>query len=291
MIKSNLPFIFKLDIVSYVSDRTEILKDLTLQIEPNEKWFILGNNGSGKSTLLDILLGNLKASGNIQRNMPKKDKIGLMLDGYPFSNILKVKEIIKQYRLLYSITEEIDHSIYEILELDAIKNKQIGKLSTGEKKRVGLFMALFHFPELLILDEPMSGIDPNSQFKIHKLIFDLPRTVLIASHDWEAAKKFADKIFFIYKGKQLFSNGITVDTLLSNQYIPFREKLVIHEGEIEDFSKIYSMVDLYLKYDQQIMLFGFNEELISWLKENDIVYTRTQKSLNDVYYYLIKNES
>ncbi|MCY4779276.1 ABC transporter ATP-binding protein [Sphingobacterium sp. UT-1RO-CII-1] len=291
MIKSNLPFIFKLDLVSYISNRNEILKDISLQVGPNEKWFILGNNGSGKSTLLDVLLDNIKASGNIQNNMPKKDKIGLMLDGYPFSNILKVKEIIKQYRLLYSITEEVDHSIYEILELDRIKNKQIGKLSTGEKKRVGLFTALFHFPELLILDEPMSGIDPNSQFKIHKLIFDFPRTVLIASHDWEAAKKFADKVFFIYKGKQLFDNGISVNTLLSERYIPFKEKLVIQEGEIEDLSKVYSKVDLYLKYDQQIMLFGFDEELISWLNENDIIFTRTQKSLNDVYYYLIKNES
>ncbi|WP_156307292.1 ATP-binding cassette domain-containing protein [Sphingobacterium endophyticum] len=291
MIKNNFPFIFKLESVSYLSNRNEILKDITLQVDPNEKWFILGNNGSGKSTLLDVLLGNLKASGNIQRNLSNKDKIGLMLDGYPFSNILRVKEIIKLYRLLYSISEEKDRSIYEILELDGIKDKQIGKLSTGEKKRVGLFTALFHFPELIILDEPMSGIDPNSQFKIHKLIFDLPRTVLIASHDWEAAKKFADKIFFIYRGKQLFSNGISVETLLSDQYIPFKEKLVIQEGEIEDLSVVYSKVELYLKYDQQIMLFGFNEDLISWLNENDIVFTRTQKSLNDVYYYLIKNES
>lgn len=164
-------------------------------------------------------------------------------------------------------------------------------MSTGEKRRVGLFTALFHHPDLLFLDEPLSGIDPNSIQQIHQLIFKPDRTIILASHDWDAALKHATKIVFLYQGKQLIKHNASTEELLSNSYIPFETKIVISEKDVEEGLATEQFADLQLSYDQTLNLFGTDDRLEMQLEQLNIPYTKAKKNLNDVYYYLIaKNE-
>lgn len=279
--------IFQLKNVDLKIEGTFILNDINLDVQKNERVFILGNNGSGKSSLIDVFLDNIKASGKILRQMPTKHHIGLLFDQVPFSPLYKVKEVIHLYGLLFHLEQNAYQPILERLNLPAIMHKKIGKLSTGERKRLGLFAALFHHPQLLVLDEPLSGIDPNSVQQINELIFAHPRTVIIASHDWESAVKNADKIVFLHQGTLLGSCARSPAEWLSEDFIPFNEKVVIQAESGLSQDELKRLAPLTFGYDNQYVLFGFDPSLLDFLSTAKISYSRTQKSLHDIYYYLM----
>lgn len=282
---------FQLKQVDLKIEGTFILNNISLDVQENERVFILGNNGSGKSSLIEVLLDNIKASGQILRHLPAKRHIGLLFDQVPFSPLYKVKEVVHLYGLLFHLHQSAYQPILERLNLPAIMNKKIGKLSTGERKRLGLFAALFHNPQLLLLDEPLSGIDPNSVQQINELIFAQPRTVIIASHDWESAVKYADKIAFLHQGTLLGGSARSPAAWLSEDFIPFTEKVVIQADSGLSLDELKRFAPLTIRYDNKYVLFGFEPSLLDWLYTAKITYARAQKSLHDIYYYLMtKNE-
>lgn len=272
----------------YKKDENLILENLNLVIPLNKKNFILGNNGAGKSTLLDIITENIKNyKGTVHLKSIPKGSSGVLFDSIPFSPTLRVKELIKLFELVFNVSQYQSSVFIEKLNLTKLLYKQFKVLSLGEQKRVGLFFALFHKPQLLILDEPFGGIDPNSKNIISSLLFAEDRTVIISSHDWNLARDNADCILFMHQGKQLLDTLSSPSELLSDRYIPYSKKIIV-DFEYENLVKnIFFHKYLVLKYDNSFHIFIGDDELKKKLENCHIPYSVGVKNLNDIYNYLI----
>ena len=288
----NSDFLFEVNNVSYSIGKNRILYNLNFKVKENETTFILGDNGSGKSTLLDIATQNIKPSeGLIIQKSINKGSLGVLFDVVPFTPTLKVKELIRLYELVFDIKRSHSISYIEKLKIDEIFDKKFKVLSLGEKKRVGLFVALLNNPKYLFLDEPFGGIDSNSLNLISSLLFLNQRTTIISSHNWTIAKERADKILFLHKGCQLTEQLKSPDELLSDEFIPFTKKIIIenNDSNYEYVNQIIKTNLLVLEYDDKLNIFlDENTEIKNDLDIKSISYSVSTKNLNDVYNYLIK---
>lgn len=187
------------------------LNSINLNIKKGEIVGLLGPNGAGKSTLIKILTGYISANNgevkicgdNINEN-PKlvKQKIGYLAENNPLYIEMYIKEYLKYIAEIYKVSfQEID-KIIELTGLNSEKNKKINQLSKGYKQRVGLAAALIHNPEVLILDEPTTGLDPNQLIEIRKLIKNIGnnKTVIFSTHILQEVEKICDRIIIISKG-------------------------------------------------------------------------------------------
>ena len=139
----------------------KLLKNISFEVERGDVFAILGSNGAGKSLLLDCLIGNIDSSydkNTLCENAFDKNKCGILYDSFASIPLLKVKEIFSWLSVLFG--KEIDFKLIEQLEIRNILAKQFKVLSKGENKKAGIYAALFHNPELVILDEPTDGLDP-----------------------------------------------------------------------------------------------------------------------------------
>tara|TARA_B100000575_G_scaffold176442_1_gene141498 strand:- start:1872 stop:2567 length:696 start_codon:yes stop_codon:yes gene_type:complete len=187
------------------------LNSINLNIKKGEIVGLLGPNGAGKSTLIKILTGYISANygevkicGDNMNENPKlvKKKIGYLAENNPLYIEMYIKEYLKYIAEIYKVSfYEIDE-IIELTGLNSEKNKKINQLSKGYKQRVGLAAALIHNPEVLILDEPTTGLDPNQLIEIRKLIKNIGnnKTVIFSTHILQEVEKICDRIIIINKG-------------------------------------------------------------------------------------------
>ena len=187
------------------------LNSINLNIKKGEIVGLLGPNGAGKSTLIKILTGYISANngevkicGDNMNENPKlvKQKIGYLAENNPLYIEMYIKEYLKYIAEIYKVSfYEIDE-IIELTGLNSEKNKKINQLSKGYKQRVGLAAALIHNPEVLILDEPTTGLDPNQLIEIRKLIKNIGnnKTVIFSTHILQEVEKICDRIIIINKG-------------------------------------------------------------------------------------------
>ncbi len=187
------------------------LNSINLNIKKGEIVGLLGPNGAGKSTLIKILTGYISANNGVVKicgdyinENPKlvKQKIGYLAENNPLYIEMYIKEYLKYIAEIYKVSfQEID-KIIETTGLNSEKNKKINQLSKGYKQRVGLAAALIHNPEVLILDEPTTGLDPNQLVEIRKLIKNIGnnKTVILSTHILQEVEKICDRIIIINKG-------------------------------------------------------------------------------------------
>ena len=292
MSSENNDFLFKVNNISYNIGQNRILNSLDFKIIENQTTFILGDNGSGKSTLLDIITDNIKPSdGSITKKKIRKGSTGVLFDVVPFTPTLKVRELVRLYELIFNIKRPSSIPYIKKLEIHEVFDKKFKVLSLGEKKRVGLFVALLNNPKYLFLDEPFGGIDSNSLNLISSLLFLEQRTTIISSHNWAIAKEKADKILFLYKGRQLTEQLKSPDELLSDEFIPFTGKIILENNDVNHvmINQIIKTDQIVLEYDNKLNIF-FDEdmEIKNALDKKSIPYSVSVKNLNDVYNYLIK---
>jgi len=201
----------KIENLFYKEKENFILKGINIAVEENECFALLGPNGAGKTTLIEIIVSILKPTeGKVEffgkRFEEIKEKVGVVFENPPLFYYAKVKEIINYLINIYSLKKDkIDNvkELMKILELEKIGNREIRKLSKGEKKKLSILIALMNDPEILILDEPTSGLDPFVRKKLWELIKSKERTIIFSTHIWEEAKEYADKIAFINEGEIL----------------------------------------------------------------------------------------
>jgi ABC-2 type transport system ATP-binding protein len=187
--------------------------NLSIKVKSGEIYGFLGLNGAGKTTLIRMLLGMIKPdSGNItlfgQQFTPQFGRwndIGYLVEtSYSYPN-LTVKENLKVYYKLRQLTNPaIITDIIENLKLSPYIDKKAKFLSLGNQQRLGLAKALMHKPKLLILDEPINGLDPEGIVEVRKLLKDLASrgsTVFLSSHILEEIAKVANRIGIIHEGK------------------------------------------------------------------------------------------
>ncbi|EJO5346540.1 metal ABC transporter ATP-binding protein [Clostridium botulinum] len=191
---------------SYTNKKPYILKNIDLNIKKGEYVSILGSNGSGKSTLLKLILGFLSpTSGNINL---KDSRIGYVPQKYENFNSdfpITVEEVLKCHKKVLKIknSTSIDRAL-NLVKMTSYKHCLIGNLSGGQRQKIFIARALMGDPEFLILDEPSTGIDVNSQREIYKIINHLNNchnlTVLSVEHNISAALSNSTHIFEIKEG-------------------------------------------------------------------------------------------
>lgn len=212
----------------------EILKNVNIHIHCGELTVIIGRNGAGKTTLLKAILGEIEHTGDItfvdqKDNIAKKIKIGYV----PQSINVEKHMPTTVYDLFASCITHIpvflrkDKKIYEeikeqlkIFGADSLIDKSIGDLSGGELQRVLIAIATKPTPNLLILDEPVSGIDRNGIKEFYKIISKLKSeydmSIILVSHDLELAKKYADKVILL--DKEVIKDGKPEDVFKSLEF-------------------------------------------------------------------------
>jgi ABC-2 type transport system ATP-binding protein len=193
-----------------------VLKDLNLTINQGEIVGLLGPNGAGKTTALRLITGILpSSSGNIlinNRNISQasenyKTQIGYLPENNPLYPELTVSEYLRFTASLKNLSDrqlpELYRNALKATDLTQVTHRPIGELSKGFRQRVGLAQAIIAKPEILILDEPTEGLDPNQRTQIHSLIKDLGknRTVIISSHVLPEISKIANRLIIIHQGK------------------------------------------------------------------------------------------
>jgi ABC-2 type transport system ATP-binding protein len=200
---------------------TEALRSVSLQIKKGEIFGLLGPNGAGKTTLLNILSTQLTAdSGEVLilgRRLGRSVGRGQyalkcrmnMCSGNPnFPWSLTVRETLKFYAMLYGLggprCERTVDSYIGMLELDEFSDRRYDSLSTGTKQRLALAKSLLNDPEILFLDEPTIGLDPDIARKIRSLILDIHKrrhiTILITTHYMREAEDMCERVAFIKGG-------------------------------------------------------------------------------------------
>ena len=204
-------------------DKQQALTDISFSLKKGEIVGFLGPNGAGKSTLMKIITCYLQQdSGKVkvcnldtqEENILVKAKIGYLPEHNPLYADMYIKEYLSFVGSIYKI-DDLKNRITEIIQqtgLTSEKSKKIKELSKGFKQRVGLAAALIHNPEVLILDEPTTGLDPNQLVEIRNLIKEVgkDKTVLLSTHIMQEVDKICNRVIIINKGE------IVEDQLISN---------------------------------------------------------------------------
>ena len=184
----------------------QVLKDVSLEIPDGQIVGLLGPNGAGKSTLMKILIGLWKAdSGEVHAPA----RIGYLPENNPLYDEMYVAEYLE---FMAGMTTpslrgrdgvELVATLIDLVGLTPERHKHIRELSKGYRQRVGLAQALLGNPELLILDEPTTGLDPNQLVEIRSLIRDLgkERTVILSTHIMQEVREMCDRVIILDHGE------------------------------------------------------------------------------------------
>lgn len=221
--------------------------DLSLTVEPGRIYGFLGPNGAGKSTTMNIITGYLGAtSGEVKINgfdifaQPEEAKkcVGYLPEIPPLYMDMKVKEYLN-FAAELKLVEKSKRASYveeamEMTKITDMKDRLIRNLSKGYKQRVGLAQAILGYPEVIILDEPTVGLDPQQIIEIRELIKRLgeKHTVILSSHILSEVSEVCDYIFIIAKGKLVASD--TTECLLHQVEDGGQSIEVLIEGGAEE---------------------------------------------------------
>ena len=211
-----------------------ILDDVSLHMHCGELTVVIGPNGAGKSTLLKAILGDVPHEGTIDLKETATGNQGNMKIGYVPQSLNIEREIpITVYDLFASFisrtpvwlfkSKKLYNKIYEQLKIFSVEDcidKQVGKLSGGQLQRVMLSIAITPMPNLLILDEPVSGIDENGVRDFYRVVNELKTkydlAILLVSHDLHLVKKYADKVILL--DKTILAHGTPDEVYMNDSF-------------------------------------------------------------------------
>ena len=211
--------------------KVRAVDDLTFHVKRGELFAFLGANGAGKSTTINVMCAQLsKDSGSVAIDgMPIevgsqkiKNKLGVVFQSSVLDAALTVRENLEYRAALYGIIgTEFKKRLLELTEifnLDSLLGRTVGKLSGGERRRIDIARAILHRPEILILDEPTTGLDPQTRKNIWNVIYSLRKseniTVFLTTHYMEEAAD-ADYVVILDRGKKV-AEGTPLE--LKNKY-------------------------------------------------------------------------
>lgn len=188
------------------------LNAITFTIKKGEIVGFLGPNGAGKSTLMKILTTYLSQDSgeayvnefNVRTEATKAQKsIGYLPEHNPLYLDLYIREYLDFNAAIYKVSKKRIEEVIELTGLTPEAHKKIGQLSKGYRQRVGLATALLHDPEVLILDEPTTGLDPNQLVEIRSLIKSISKdkTIFLSTHIMQEVEALCERVIIIKKGE------------------------------------------------------------------------------------------
>lgn len=199
----------------------QALQDVNLNMSKGEVISILGPNGAGKSTLMRLICGYLSptagsvfiAGANVHTDTQVAlSNIGYVAENCPLYQDMNVYEYIRYVADLRQLKKAVfEYNLKNILynlQLSDVITQRIDTLSKGYRHRVGIAGALIHGPQILILDEPTEGLDPNQKHQIHKFIREYGRDklVIVSTHIMEEVEAMSDRVVLINKGQIIIDN-------------------------------------------------------------------------------------
>lgn len=235
-----------------------IIEKLNLNIKKGEIYGFIGNNGAGKTTTMKMLLGLSKPTSGVIllfnediKNNSILKRVGSNIEFPGFYGNLTAYENLMLFADLYGIKEKSHiEQLLEIGNLLSHRNKLVKKFSMGMKQRLGILRTLINSPELLILDEPINGLDPNGIKEIRKLLLNLNRekgiTIMISSHILSEIEQMADRIGILHNGRLCKEVDMLKMYNIENKFIEIKvndlseavkvleKNLNIHSYEIRD---------------------------------------------------------
>ena len=205
------------------------LKDVSFSIEKGSLFGLIGPNGAGKTTLIKILLdlvrpsyGSVSVFGRAWTESNIKSRVGYLPEQTYYYDYLKPEEVLKFYGKLFGLSNaQIEKKSVELLKLVNLytrRDRKLSHFSKGMLQRIGIAQALINDPELVIMDEPMSGLDPVGRKEVRDIILNLKdkgKTVLIASHILSDVEALCDNVAIIIDG-QLRASGPISDMVNAN---------------------------------------------------------------------------
>ncbi|HHY24937.1 MAG TPA: ABC transporter ATP-binding protein [Clostridiaceae bacterium] len=279
--------------------------DVSFEIHKSEIMGLVGPNGAGKSTVIRIIMGILASSGG---------KVEFPLNGKSASLDKERVGYLPEERGLYNDVKVLDNLIYlaelkgisrkeakyramkwlERLDLADYANKKLEKLSKGMQQKVQFIGAILHKPDLVVLDEPFSGLDPLNQEIFKEIIQQLGKdgtTVLLSAHQMNVVEELCDSVFMIHKGKQVLYGNLRE---IKKEYKEYIINISYQEGE--DISFLKDNTDLLvLKEQPQYISFRYSgdatvnnliQNIMSKLKVEEI---RAEKPpLHDIFIQIVK---
>lgn len=205
--------------------------DVNLEIQKGEFVALMGKSGSGKTTLLRVLAGLEKAEGKIaveniiwlhrQKMLPPQQReIGFIFQDYALFDNMSVEENL----LFVNDDEVLARRLLDMTELTALAYRNVKGLSGGQKQRVSLCRAMMKKPKLLLMDEPLSALDPAMRTKLQDEILKLHQTfgttTIMVSHDTDASYHLADRILVLDQGK-IIADGTPKEILLQTSTVTY----------------------------------------------------------------------
>ncbi|MDQ7918517.1 gliding motility-associated ABC transporter ATP-binding subunit GldA [Mesonia sp. MT50] len=239
--------------ISKVYDGQEALKKVSFHIGNGEIVGFLGPNGAGKSTLMKILTGYITASQGsakiegldvVDHKIDIQKKVGYLPEHNPLYLEMFVREYLNFSAKIHRTPKEEIEKVIKITGLTPEVNKKIGSLSKGYRQRVGLANALLHNPEVLILDEPTTGLDPNQLIEIRELIKSIgkEKTIFLSTHIMQEVEAICDRVIIIKKG-EIVADKKLKDLKNSNEQIievEFNDR--IDEAAFKNISSLEKIV-------------------------------------------------
>ncbi|HZJ00094.1 MAG TPA: ABC transporter ATP-binding protein [Gemmatimonadaceae bacterium] len=198
---------------------------LDLEIPAGECFGLLGPNGAGKTTTIEICegllerdAGDLELLGMTWENNADslREKLGIQLQDTQLSEKLTVSETLHLFRSFYDAGREVD-DVIKLVQLEEKAKARVGTLSGGQKQRLAIACALVGNPELLFLDEPTTGLDPQSRRQLWSLIEEFKatgRTILLTTHYMDEAEKLCDRVAIVDHG-HIIAQGAPHDLIES----------------------------------------------------------------------------
>src|SRR5947209_2910692 len=212
--------------------------EISFSVNQGEVFSLLGPNGAGKTTTIEILEGiRQRDGGNVRvlgvdpwtSGYALHKKLGIIPQGFTFFPKAKPKEAIQYYADLFGVTVDSSEILRKVVLDDAV-NTYFEDLSGGQKQKVGLALSLVNNPEMLFLDEPTTGLDPQARRAVWEVIRGLKkegRTVLLTTHYLEEAEELADRVAIMNKGK-IITSGTPAEIITNHSR---GERLLGHGSE------------------------------------------------------------
>jgi ABC-2 type transport system ATP-binding protein len=254
---------------SYGSQKA--LDNISFSIAKGEIVGFLGPNGAGKSTLMKILTTYLSADAGIAsvnnhdistQQKAVQQSIGYLPEHNPLYLDLYVREYLSFNAEVYKVSKNRVDEVINLTGLSTESHKKIGQLSKGYRQRVGLANALLHNPDVLILDEPTTGLDPNQLNEIRSVIKNVgkDKTVFLSTHIMQEVEAICDRVIIINKGK------IVADKKLDN--------IISEEAQ--------QVIEVEFDYQIEEQAIAKMENLVSFKNTHDMIWELTFKTEKDM---------
>ncbi len=227
------------------------LKEVSFSANKGEIIGLLGPNGAGKSTIMKIITGYILPTKGavyvsgidiLKSPIEAKAKIGYLPEQNPLYQEMYVKEYLEFQASILKVAKKTIITVIETVGLTPEMHKKIGQLSKGYQQRVGIAAAIIHNPEVLILDEPTTGLDPNQLQEIRTLIKKLgkEKTILLSTHIMQEVEALCDRVIIIKKGELLIDESIKKLKVNNEQIIEVTFDYKIEEQFIQRLPNIIS---------------------------------------------------